>query len=115
MKVKVTCVREARVTLQQLTATTNATNTQRQRVEEELMDLHPALRGQIEQCMGMLEGERMSLTHSEDADKSDEHQGSSTWCKERLHHVAAKSQGHIGSHSWPGNRESACCVVELGF
>lgn len=48
-------------------------------------------------------GRLEALTHSEDADQFDQHCGSGARCKERLHHVATKSQGHIGSHSWPGD------------
>lgn len=88
-KVSVTCVRDARVTLQQLTATTNAADSREQ--------------GQRGRLSEVGEGRTNPLTDSEDADESDQHHGRRAGSEEGLHHVAAEGQGHVGSHGRPGN------------
>lgn len=103
MKVKVTCVREAMVTLQQLTATTNAGGTQRGALGGEVFPFVCCC------CCGQ-EGLE-PLTYSEDANQPDQRCGSGARCEEGLHHVATKRQGHIGSDSRPADRNQ---LVESG-
>ena len=50
-----------------------------------------------------LRGRVKPLTHSEDAEESDEHHGSLTRLKEGLCHVAAEHQGQVGSHGRSGD------------
>lgn len=93
MKVKVTCVRAARLTLQQLTATTNAADSRRRAVRQ-------ALAGGIQGGGGAGWG---ALTDAEEAHELDEHHGRRARSEERLHHVAAESQGHVGGHGRPAD------------
>lgn len=103
MKVSVTWVRDARVTLQQLTATTNAADSREQ--------------GQS-WGGGAFVGSRGRrtdpLTDSEDADESDEHHGRRAGSEEGLHHVAAKGQGHVGSHGRPGKPTTPLVIPTSG-
>lgn len=94
IKVNVTCVRDARVTLQQLMATTNAA-----RDKESKRRSWAACRERW--CTG---GKvQKPLTHSQDAHDFDERHGREARAEERLHHVATESQGHVGHHGRPGN------------
>lgn len=107
MKVKVTCVRDAMVTLQQFTATTNATETREGRTagQREVYVLH-CMDAWSRMLILQTEGGVRPLTHSTNADEFDKHGGSNARREERLHHIAAERQGHIGSNSRPVNTEN---------
>lgn len=48
-----------------------------------------------------------SLTHSEETDQPHERHGCRARRKERLHHVSAEGQAHVGGHSWPAQQEES--------
>lgn len=102
MKVKVTWVREATVTLQQLTTTTNAVTQSKKKSSRAQTSRRVDKQSRLE-CLE-------PLTHSEDADQSDEQHGCSARHEERLHHVLPKGQGQVGRHSRPGGKKNRACA-----
>lgn len=93
-KVKVTWVREAKVTLQQLTATTNAAGMMNRLGSASCTRAVESVKGRLQ-----------PLTYSQDADQLDQRRRGGTRREEGLHHVAAESQGHVGGHGRPGDGE----------
>lgn len=104
MKVKVTCVREAMVTLQQLTATTNAATEEAvQQVSRETYE-HTKPNSDSE-----------SLTHSEDANQPDQRHGRRARREERLHHISTEGQAHVRCHSWPAKWKEKKTFLERSW